>query len=80
MGGAEEMNVRFAESCRESPLALIGTEGRVEAENINDGKTWKEILLTCQKDIFIGVFFDGTNNNKYRDTPGFACQETQHLQ
>lgn len=73
------MNVRFAESCRESPLALIGTEGRVEAENINDGKTRKEILLTCQKDIFIGIFFDGTNNNKYRDTPGFAHSNVARL-
>ena len=74
------MNVRFSESSRESPLELMGPEIKVFNDSVTDGRTQKELALTCQKDIFIGIFFDGTNNNKYRDTPGFACQETQHLQ
>jgi hypothetical protein len=74
------MNVRFAEPCREVPLAFEDKEEAIQIANVRDGRTQKELTLTCQKDIFIGIFFDGTNNNKYRDTPGFACQETQHLQ
>lgn len=66
------MNVRFSESSRESPLELMGPEIKVFNDSVTDGRTQKELALTCQKDIFIGVFFDGTNNNKFRDTPGFA--------
>ena len=73
------MNVRFAEPCRANPMDFEGAEWDVLGASVRDGLAQKELALACQKDIFIGVFFDGTNN-KYRDTPGFACQETQHLQ
>ena len=80
MGAKKKMNVRFSEPCRHQPLELLGAEKDISSVNYLDGRTQKELALACQKDIFIGIFFDGTNNNKYRDTPGFACQETQHLQ
>lgn len=73
------MNVRFAESCREEPLELLGPELKVQSNNYLDGRTQKETALTCQKDIFIGVFFDGTNNNKYRDTPNFSQSNVARL-
>jgi len=73
------MNVRFAESCREKPLEFIGAEARIEAENINDGRSQKDRLLTCEKDIYLGFFFDGTNNNKYRDTAGFSHSNVARL-
>jgi len=73
------MNVRFAEPCRDQPLELLPPETEIELASVKDGRTEKERLLTCQKDIFIGVFFDGTNNNKYRDTPGFAHTNVARL-
>jgi len=57
------MNVRFAEPCRDEPLKLMDAEERIRDASANDGRTLEERQLTCQKDIFIGVFFDGTNNN-----------------
>lgn len=73
------MNVRFAEPCRDNPLELIGFENRIEIDSIFDGRTQKDRMLPCEKDIYIGVFFDGTNNNKYRDTPGFSHSNVARL-
>jgi hypothetical protein len=73
------MNVRFAEVCREQPLELHGAERFVRDASIVDGRSAKELALTCCKDIFIGVFFDGTNNNKFRDIPGYAQSNVARL-
>ncbi|WP_428020521.1 T6SS phospholipase effector Tle1-like catalytic domain-containing protein [Aquabacterium sp.] len=79
MGAKKKMNVRFSEPCRHQPLELLGAEKDISSVNYLDGRTQKELALACQKDIFIGVFFDGTNNNKYRDTPGFAHSNVARL-
>jgi hypothetical protein len=74
------MNARFAEPCRDNPLDLIGLEQFVERTSIDDDKTMMEKrCLTCHQDIYLGVFFDGTNNNKYRDTPGFSHSNVARL-
>ena len=61
------MNVRFGEACREKYLELEGSEPLVLKHSVDDCRTPNELRQTCQQDIYIGVFFDGTNNNKYRD-------------
>jgi hypothetical protein len=73
------MNVRFAEPCRSEPLDFFDPERKVLTDSYLDGCTQKEMALTCHKDIFIGVFFDGTNNNKYRDTPNFSHSNVARL-
>jgi len=73
------MNVRFAEPCRDNPLELNGFESPFERESINDGRTLKERCTTCQQDLYLGIFFDGTNNNKYRDTAGFSHSNVARL-
>jgi hypothetical protein len=73
------MNVRFAEPCRESHLEHVGFERQVMAEAVRDGRTPQERLCACSQDIFIGVFFDGTNNNKFRDTPGHSHSNVARL-
>lgn len=73
------MNVRFAESCRPSPLTLEDTEQKVRTYSLRDGRTEQQLALSCDKDIFIGIFFDGTNNNKYRDTPGHGHSNVARL-
>ncbi|RZL02763.1 MAG: hypothetical protein EOP36_07630 [Rubrivivax sp.] len=73
------MNIRFFEDCRERPLDLTESERKVLHINFTDGRTPKELTLSCTKDIYIGVFFDGTNNNKYRDTPGYAHSNVARL-
>lgn len=59
------MNVRFSEPCRENPLDFLGDELNIVNNAIDKPKDG-----FCQNDIFLGFFFDGTNNNKFRDTPG----------
>ncbi|WP_169307500.1 T6SS phospholipase effector Tle1-like catalytic domain-containing protein [Chitiniphilus eburneus] len=34
---------------------------------------------TCEEDIYLGFFFDGTNNNKYRDTSGSSHSNVARL-
>lgn len=68
------MNVRFSEPCRETPLDFTGEELNI-AEIAADKPPCRE----CQQDIFLGFFFDGTNNNKFRDTPGFAHSNVARL-
>ena len=80
MGEAEELqvnnklNCRFAEECRETPLEFLGFEDHVFLESVKGDSP-----LACEKDIFIGVFFDGTNNNKYRDAPGYGHSNVARL-
>ena len=45
------MNVRFAEPCPEAPLAFEGKDDAIQIANDRDGRTQKELALTCQKDI-----------------------------
>ena len=73
------MNVRFAEPCREKQLDFVGAEWDVFASSVRDGRNQEQLQLKCEKDIFIGVFFDGTNNNKYRDTPNFSHSNVARL-
>ena len=73
------MKARFAESCRQAALELVGFEVDVEQSSLRDEISGRNRLLDCEKDIFIGVFFDGTNNNKYRDTPEFSQSNVARL-
>src|SRR5260221_86703 len=73
------MNARFAEACRDQPLGLSRSEDVIRNESYIDGRTPKDLMLKCEKDIFIGLFFDGTNNNKYRDTPAFCHSNVARL-
>jgi hypothetical protein len=74
------MNARFAEPCGENPLGLTGPEIDIFRASIDDNKTMMEKrCLTCSQDIYLGVFFDGTNNNKYRDTPSFSHSNVARL-
>lgn len=66
-------NSRFAEECREDPLALQAYEVDVYL------KSTASKPLDCEKDIYLGFFFDGTNNNKFRDAPGFAHSNVARL-
>ncbi|WP_255992267.1 T6SS phospholipase effector Tle1-like catalytic domain-containing protein [Chitinolyticbacter albus] len=60
------MSARFAEKLiRETPLYLETEEEKVSKLNID-----RPACVQCEEDIYLGFFFDGTNNNKYRDTPG----------
>ena len=60
------MNIRFAEACRNASLVLEGYEVQVAKESGLDGRTQREVCTSCEKDIFIGIFFDGTNNGSVR--------------
>lgn len=73
------MSARFAEPCREKPLDLQGPEQALEKASQFEGRTQQEMTLRCQQDVYIGVFFDGTNNNKYRDTPAFSQSNVARL-
>ena len=68
------MNVRFAEPCRANPLEFEGTEHAVYAKSKDTPPPH-----LCQADIYIGVFFDGTNNNKFRDTPHYSHSNVARL-
>lgn len=68
------MNVRFAEPCRNEPLQFTGKEGEIAERAID-----KPPCHECQNDIFLGLFFDGTNNNKFRDTLGYSHSNVARL-
>ncbi|MDE2430967.1 MAG: DUF2235 domain-containing protein, partial [Burkholderiales bacterium] len=73
------MNARFTEECRLNHLDFEESERKIERLNIRDGRTEKDLVLPCEKDIYLGMFFDGTNNNKYRDTPGSSQSNVARL-
>ena len=73
------MNARFAETCRRVPLALDDYERKIASHNFADGRTEKEMLISCDQDIYLGIFFDGTNNNKFRDEPGKSHSNVARL-
>lgn len=68
------MNVRFAEPCRDDPLQLIKKE--VDIADQSEDRIPSHL---CQNDIFLGFFFDGTNNNKFRDTLGYSHSNVARL-
>lgn len=68
------MNIRFAELCREDHLELENAENDIFRMSID-----RPASHLCQQDIFLGVFFDGTNNNKFRDTPGLGHSNVARL-
>jgi len=68
------MNVRFAEPCRTTPLDLVRIENEIAERSID-----KPPCHECVQDIYLGFFFDGTNNNKYRDTLDFAHSNVARL-
>ncbi|MFC7421003.1 T6SS phospholipase effector Tle1-like catalytic domain-containing protein [Iodobacter arcticus] len=68
------MSARFSSECREDPLKLVGPEDSQRTKTQNRPK-----CLPCEQDIYLGFFFDGTNNNKYRDTDAFAHSNVARL-
>ncbi|MDW5416706.1 DUF2235 domain-containing protein [Iodobacter sp. CM08] len=68
------MTARFAEACRPEPLKLDKNETVISARSADTPS-----CLTCEEDIFLGFFFDGTNNNKYRDTPEYCHSNVARL-
>lgn len=66
--------VRFAEPCREKALELGPTEYKVFTNNLDI-----PVCHECLQDIYLGFFFDGTNNNKFRDTHGFSHSNVARL-
>ncbi|AZN38062.1 DUF2235 domain-containing protein [Iodobacter ciconiae] len=68
------MIARFTEACRASPLDLSKDELTARSRTQN-----RPQCLSCEQDIFLGFFFDGTNNNKYRDTDAFAHSNVARL-
>ncbi|MEN7430393.1 DUF2235 domain-containing protein [Chromobacterium sp. TRC.1.1.SA] len=68
------MAARFSEKCRQSHLSLEYIEAASRVKNLNIPS-----CLKCEEDIFIGFFFDGTNNNKYRDKPHFSHSNVARL-
>lgn len=68
------MNARFAESLRVAPLDFLPAEYQVASEQADPAHR-----PSCHQDLHIGIFFDGTNNNKFRDTPHFAHSNVARL-
>ncbi|MDW5419288.1 hypothetical protein R6242_22200, partial [Iodobacter sp. CM08] len=68
------MPARFAEECSIKPLVLTQNEISIRLKNQDTPS-----CLTCEEDIFLGFFFDGTNNNKYRDTPEYCHSNVARL-
>lgn len=58
------MSARFAEVLRANALDLTMEEQVIAKLQLD-----REPSPHCTQDIHIGIFFDGTNNNKFRDTP-----------
>lgn len=67
-------DVRFAEPCPPNPLNFVDSEADIFRVN-----NLKPRSLECEQELFLGFFFDGTNNNKYRDTPVDAQSNAARL-
>ncbi|WP_374403151.1 DUF2235 domain-containing protein [Niveibacterium sp.] len=73
------MSVRLAEPCRDQPLSFTKAERSI-ALQLNPAQICtKNNPAPCNQDIFLSFFFDGTNNNKYRDTPNQAQSNVARL-
>ncbi|RAM64602.1 hypothetical protein RB25_03620 [Herbaspirillum rubrisubalbicans] len=68
------MIARFAEHCLSNILGLEHQEFLQKNISLNLPSPTE-----CEEDIFLGFFFDGTNNNKYRDTPAYASSNIARL-
>ena len=71
------MTARLAEMVRPNPLVLFDQELSVLSRN--QRRPTPRESMQCQQDIFIGIFFDGTGNNKYRDTGSFKHSNVARL-
>jgi hypothetical protein len=60
------MSARLAECCRENPFDLVRSEQELYVNNL---PIYELDPKTCKHEVFLSFFFDGTNNNKYRDLP-----------
>ena len=67
-------DARFAEPCRDAPLKLTAAENNVLT--LNKGAPNR---LVCEQEIYLGFFFDGTNNNKFRDVKGNSQSNVARL-
>ncbi|GLS06153.1 hypothetical protein GCM10007860_33220 [Chitiniphilus shinanonensis] len=68
------MSARFSEKCKSNPLLLETNERLILEANLDEPP-----CHTCEEDIYLGFFFDGTNNNKYRDTGGSSHSNVARL-
>ncbi|WP_297575282.1 hypothetical protein [uncultured Deefgea sp.] len=68
------MSALLAEKCRDQPLELVGKEKIIAETNSQLPSS-----SSCQRDAFLGLFFDGTNNNKYRDLPTNSASNVARL-
>jgi hypothetical protein len=68
------MTARLAELCRDKHLGFNDKEFEIFSNNSRPPATY-----LCQRDAYIGLFFDGTNNNKYRDLPGGGASNVARL-
>ncbi|BEV16671.1 DUF2235 domain-containing protein [Herbaspirillum sp. DW155] len=68
------MYARFSEVCPTTCLQLSSRQDYEKNLSLQFSQLGK-----CEEDLFLGFFFDGTNNNKYRDTPAFASSNVARL-
>ncbi|MFC7421275.1 hypothetical protein ACFQNF_15535, partial [Iodobacter arcticus] len=68
------MVARFTELCRAEPLSFAKSEQIERDKNSGD-----YACTSCDQDIFLGFFFDGTNNNKYYSTENFSHSNIARL-
>lgn len=66
--------VRFAEPCRENHLDLRDKEKDIYTKNVDIPACHE-----CYQDIYLGFFFDGTNNNKFRDSASYGHSNVARL-
>jgi hypothetical protein len=68
------MTAKLAEFCREKDKHLIFNDDEYKVFWRNNPPIDAK---TCKCDAFLGLFFDGTNNNKYRDLPKRAAKDDE---
>lgn len=68
------MYARFSELCPATCLQLSSRQDYEKNLSLQFPQLGK-----CEEDIFLGFFFDSTNNNKYSDTPAFASSNIARL-
>ena len=69
------MGVYLAEECKDTHLKLSKEEEFERRSSLDDYDPKKP----CMHHVHIGLFFDGTNNNKYRDLPNNGASNVARL-
>ena len=69
------MSVYLAEECKDNYLQLTEEEDRGRLNFLDEYDPKKP----CMHHVHIGLFFDGTNNNKYRDLPNHCASNVARL-